>query len=319
MENKYISGFWDNANILVQSLDNQFLWMHIVLGILMLTVIIPMVYFLIKYNAKTHPKEKMPKQALTHHTGLEIAWTAIPTAILMGIFYLGYSTLENIRTMPEQGKHIKVIGKKWSWTFEYPNGKVTDKLYVPKDENIILDMTAPINDVIHSFWVPSFRIKEDVVPGRITKLWFNSAKIGSYDIECAEYCGDRHSFMLSKVVVINQNEYKNWMSSNAAYPGGPDLSTEPKGKTLLTNNGCLSCHSIDGPVLVGPTFKGIVGRQVATNNGVLKSNRQYLKDSILNPDKDIVDGYSQGVMPSSQGILNDQDIDTIFDYLKTIK
>ena len=319
MENKDIFGMWTNATDLVAGLDHDYYVMHVIVTLLLLTVLLPMFWFIYKYSEKNHPIEVMPEKALIHHTGLEITWTLIPTAILMFIFYIGYDSLKNLRTMPANAMEVKVVGKMWSWTYIYPDGKITDKLYVPKGEDVVLNLTAPEDDVLHSFWIPAFRTKEDVVPGRTTKLWFNANQVGSYDVECTEYCGDRHSYMLSKVVVIPKVEYTSWVNSTLAYPGGPDLNSEPAGKTLLTNNGCLGCHSLEDMVLVGPGFKGIVDREVATNNGTLKSDYQYLKDAILDPDKDVVDGYSPGMMPSSQGVLSEKDIKDIVDYLKTIK
>jgi len=312
-----VEGFWSNATALTASADEAALIIHVILVALMLTVLLPMFYFLYKYSAKRHPKELT--ENITHNVGLEVAWTVVPTALLMVVFYYGFIVLKDNRTMPKDATHIKVLAQMWSWSYEYPNGKKTDKLYVPQHENIILDMTAPKNDVLHSFWIPAFRQKEDVVPGRITNLWFNAQRLGKYVVECTEYCGDRHSYMLSYVVVIPKDEYDAWINSNSAYPGGPDLSTEPIGKTLLTNNGCLSCHSMGSETLVGPGFKGIVGRMVKTNNGEMSSNHQYLKDAILDPDKDIVDGFSAGMMPTSKGVLSDEQVDQIIDYLSKYK
>jgi cytochrome c oxidase subunit 2 len=312
-----VAGFWDNATALTASADYAAYIIHFILTVLMFTVLLPMFYFLYKYSSKRHPKEQA--ESITHNITLELAWTIIPTLLLMVIFYYGFIVLKDNRTMPTDAKHIKVLGKMWSWSFEYPNGKKTDKLYVPQNQNIILDMTAPKNDVIHSFWIPAFRQKEDVVPGRITNLWFNATRLGEYDVECTEYCGDRHSYMLSKVVVIPKNEYYAWLDSNSAYPGGPDTSSEPIGKTLLANNGCTSCHSMGSETLVGPGFKGIVGRSVKTNNGTLTSNRAYLKDAILSPDKDVVDGFPAGMMPPSAGVLSEEQVNQIIDYLSTNK
>jgi len=299
MENQYIEGFYSNATAIVAQLDNQYYLMHVLLTVLLLTVVIPMIYFVFKYREKNHPIEDMPEKTLVHHTGLEIAWTVIPTIVLMTCFYWGYDSLKNLRTMPTEATHIKVIGKMWSWTFEYPNGKKTDKLYVPKGENIILDMTAPINDVIHSFWIPAFRTKEDVVPGRITKQWFNADKVGSYDIECAEYCGDRHSYMLSKVIVMEKADYTTWYNKKEK-ASGEDL--------FAGRAGCASCHSTGSNTLVGPGLAGISSKSVS-----------YLKDALVNPDKDIAKGFYPGIMPSSKGALSNEEVDSIVNYLKTLK
>ena len=298
---KNIAGFWDNATTIVAGLDNQFYWIHVILIGLMLTVIIPMVYFIFKYSEKNHPRNQMPsaEDTLTHHTGLEIAWTAIPTAFLMVIFYMGYDSLKHLRTMPADAQHIKVTGKMWSWSFEYPNGKKTGKLFVPKDENIVLDMTAPVNDVIHSFWIPAFRTKEDVVPGRITKQWFKATKTGEYDIECAEYCGDRHSYMLSKVVVMPKDEYETWYNKK----------DKVSGKDLFAGRaGCVSCHSTGKDTLVGPGLAGIGSK-----------SHEYLRDAIITPDKDIAEGFYPGIMPSAKGALTSDEVDAIIDYIKTLK
>jgi len=299
---KDLAGFWDNATALVAGLDNQFYWIHIILIGLMLTVVGPMIYFIFKYSEKNHPKEQMPKaeDTLTHHTGIEIAWTAIPTAFLMVIFYMGYDSLKNLRTMPNEATHIKVLGKMWSWSYEYENGKKTNVLYVPKGENIVLDMTAPKNDVIHSFWIPAFRQKEDVVPGRTTQIWFNANQTGEFNVECTEYCGDRHSFMLSKIKVLEENEYNAWYNKKE----------KVSGKDLFAGRaGCTSCHSIGTDTLVGPGLKGVASGK----------SDQYLKDALLNPDKDIAQGFYPGIMPSSKGALSNEEVDAIVDYIKTLK
>jgi cytochrome c oxidase subunit 2 len=298
MENKYIEGFYSSATAIVDKLDNYYYLMHVLLVILLLSVVIPMIYFVFKYREKNHPIENMPEKALVHHTGLEIAWTIIPTIILMTCFYWGYDALKELRTIPQEGTHIKVTGKMWSWTFEYPNGKKTDKLYVPKDENIILDMTAPANDVIHSFWIPAFRTKEDVVPGRITKQWFNANKVGSYDIECAEYCGDRHSYMLSKVIVMEEADYKNWYNKKDRV-SGEDL--------FAGRAGCASCHSTGTETIVGPGLKGLSNSKT----------QEYMRNALVNPDKDIAKGFYPGIMPSTKGVLTNHEVDAIIDYLKT--
>jgi cytochrome c oxidase subunit 2 len=302
MENiKDLAGFWDNATVLVAGLDNQFYWIHIILIGLMLTVLVPMFYFIFKYSEKNHPKEQMPtaEETITHHTGIEIAWTVIPTAFLMLIFYMGYDSLKNLRTMPADAQHIKVIGKMWSWSYEYPNGKKTSKLFVPKDKNIVLDMTAPVNDVIHSFWIPAFRTKEDVVPGRITNLWFNSNRVGEYNVECAEYCGDRHSYMLSKVIVMEQDDYQIWYNKK----------DKISGKDLFAGRaGCVSCHSTGTDTLVGPGLAGIKNK----SDG-------YLRDALVNPNKDIAEGFYPGIMPSSKGVLTNNEVDAVIKYIKTLQ
>jgi len=215
---------------------------------------------------------------------------------LMVFFYYGYSSMKVLRTMPAESESIVVHmeGKKWSWMHTYAANKSgfvhkSSELYVPIDTNIILKMSAPVNDVIHSYFVPAFRMKEDVVPGRTTKQWFKSEVIGNYDVECAEYCGTRHSYMLSKIHVIPKAEYDAWFESTKKFPGAPDVKVS-KGQELYEANGCSGCHSIDtDATLVGPSLKGI-GE---------KYDSAYLKDAILHPNKDVPAGFTAGVMPAS--------------------
>jgi|AGBJ01.1.fsa_nt_gi cytochrome c oxidase subunit 2 len=288
-----LEGFNTSAATFAADVDQAF-WIHIWISVaLFLSVVAPMIYFAWKYRADKVKDEEIGD--LTHHTLLEITWTAIPVVLLMLFFYYGYSAMKVLRTMPAESESIvvHVEGKKWSWKHTYPANKSgyvhqTAELYVPKDQNVILKMTAPLNDVIHAYYVPAFRMKEDVVPGRTTLQWFNSEKVGTYDVECAEYCGTRHSYMYSKIHVMEKAEYDAWFNSDKKYPGAPDVKIS-KGQEIYESNGCAGCHSIDTPAtLVGPSLMGI-GE---------KYDAQYLKDAIVNPNKDIPEGFSAGVMPS---------------------
>ncbi|HIQ27236.1 MAG TPA: cytochrome c oxidase subunit II [Sulfurovum sp.] len=302
-----LEGFNSQAATFAADVDQAF-WINFWISIILfLSVVVPMIYFAWKYRADKVKNEDICK--VTHNTSLELAWTLIPTAMLFVLFYYGYTSMKVLRTMPAESQSIvvHVEGKKWSWNYTYPANKSgyvhkTAELYVPKDQNIILKMTAPLNDVLHAFYVPAFRMKEDVVPGRITKQWFNSEVIGTYDVECAEYCGTRHSYMYSKVHVIPRTDYDEWFESKKRTPGAPDV-TISKGQELYESNGCAGCHSIDtDAVLVGPSLKGIGAKYDAA----------YLKDAIVNPDKDIPEGFTAGVMPPFT--LPDADIDEIINY-----
>jgi len=302
-----LEGFNSSAATFAADVDQAF-WIHIWISVLLfLSVIGPMFYFAWKYRADKVKNEDIGK--LTHHTVLEITWTVIPVIILMVFFYYGYSSMKVLRTMPAESESIviQMEGKKWSWSHTYPANKSgyvhkTAAMYVPKDQNIILKMTAPLNDVIHSYYVPAFRMKEDVVPGRVTKQWFNSPVIGSYDVECAEYCGTRHAYMLTKIHVLPRAEYDEWFESSKRTPGAPDVKIS-KGQELYESNGCAGCHSIDTDAkLVGPSLMGIGEKYDAA----------YLKDAIVNPDKDIPAGYTAGVMPPFP--MSDADVDEMIKY-----
>jgi len=308
-----LQGFDTMAATFAADVDQAFwlnFWISIILG---LSVIVPMFYFAWKYRADKVKDEDI--STVTHNTALELAWTLIPTAMLMVLFYYGYSSMKVLRTMPAESESVivNVLGKKWSWSHTYTANKSgfvhkSAELYVPQGENVILKMTAPLNDVIHSYFVPAFRMKEDVVPGRITQQWFNATKLGTYDIECAEYCGTRHSYMLSKVHVIPKAEYDAWFEGNSKVGPGEKEVAKSKGHDLYDMNGCSGCHSIDtDSVLVGPSLKGIGS----------KHDAQYLKDAILTPNKDVPEGFTAGIMPPFN--MSDEDVSALVDYIKTGK
>jgi len=296
-----LEGFNSQAATFAADID-QALYINLIFSIILaFSVIGPMLYLAWKYRASKVKNEDI--ENIVHHTGLEITWTVIPTIMMFTLFYYGYTSMRTLRTMPDVKDSIVITleGKKWSWNYTYPanaDGYVhkTGELYVPKDQNIILNMSAPLNDVIHSFYVPAFRMKEDVVPGRITKQWFKSEVIGSYDVECAEYCGTRHSYMLSKINVISRAEYDAWFNSSKRTPGAEDKKIS-KGQEVYEQNGCSGCHSINSDaVLVGPSLMGIAD----------KRSTQYIKDAIVTPNKDIPAGFTAGIMPPFN--LSDEDM-----------
>ena len=303
-----LEGFKSQASTFAADVD-QALYINLIFSIILaISVLGPMVYFAWKYRASNVKKEDI--ENIVHHTGLEITWTLIPTIMMFILFYYGYTSMKVLRTMPDVKDSIviELEGKKWSWNYTYEanaNGYVHNKvaeLYVPVNTNIILNMTAPLNDVIHSFFVPAFRMKEDVVPGRETKQWFKSETLGTYDVECAEYCGTRHSYMLSKIHVISKADYEAWFNSDKRFPGAPDKKMS-KGEVVYEANGCNGCHSItDNSTLVGPSLMGI-GE---------KRNAQYIKDALKNPDKDIPEGFSAGVMPTFD--LSDEDMNELIKF-----
>ena len=302
-----LEGFDTKAATFTADID-QALYINLIFSIILFASVIgPMLYFAWKYRASRVKDEEI--ENIVHHTGLEITWTLIPTIMMFTLFYYGYTSMRTLRTMPDKATSVQigVIGQKWSWHFSYPanaNGYVhkTGELYVPIDQNIILNMTAPLNDVIHSFYVPAFRMKEDVVPGRETKQWFNSPTIGSYDVECAEYCGTGHSRMLSKINVISRKKYDAWFNSDKRTPGAKAKKIS-KGQEVYETNGCNSCHSIDTKsIIVGPSLMGIADRHDAT----------YIRESILTPNKVVPKGFSAGVMPPFK--LSDEDMKALLKY-----
>lgn len=299
---------FSNASNFVEGVDLSF---AIILGIsvfFLVSITAVMIWFVIKYNRKKNP---IPENIKENHK-LEIIWTAVPTVLVLIMFYFGWTGYKPMREIPEEGIKVKVTAQMWSWNFEYENGKTSDTLVIPVDEAVILDLFS--RDVLHSFYVPAFRVKEDVVPGVENKMWFIGQEIGAYNILCAEYCGDLHSKMLSKVHVVSQSDYDKWLNTK---------SEDHPGLQVLKKNACISCHSLDGNKLIGPSFKGVWGiNEVVVTAGEEREitvDEAYIKNSIYEPNADVVKGYNQGLMISYQNLVSEEEMEHIIDYLKTLK
>lgn len=272
-----------------------------------------MFFCLWRYNKKRHAQAAHFHGNLT----LEITWTVIPTIIVFYIFYVGYEGFLLMRSVPKDAMVVKVIAKMWDWRFEYANGKITEKLVVPLNKPVKLVLTS--KDVIHSFYVPAFRNKEDVVPGRENYLWFQPTEEGEFDVLCAEYCGDLHAYMRSTIAVVKSEEFESWYASASLEL--PDIAE--KGKVVFKERGaCIGCHSVDGSKNLGPTLKNILGRKtVVLENGKEKeivADEDYIRNSILYANQHIVKGYENIPMLSYKGMLSDQDVNAIIEYLKRI-
>lgn len=270
-----------------------------------------MLFFIIKYRARDgHAEQK----TLTHHTALEITWTLIPLILVLFIFYFGFTGYVDMYTPPANAYEIQVTGMKWKWLFTYSNGHVDENLHVPIDRPVRLVMTS--DDVIHSLFIPNFRLKLDVVPGRYSKTWFEANEAGEFDIFCAEYCGTGHSDMHTFVVVHPTGEFEQWLEK--ASDIFKDRSLSEVGQHLYKSRGCAQCHSLDGTAATGPSFKGVFGHEVKFRDGSSKvADENYVRESVLNPGARVVAGY-QNVMPTFQGKLTDKEITAIIEYLKTL-
>jgi len=296
----------------VDSLFHAVTWISIFFFALITTV---MLYFVWKYRARPG-HEATP--STDHNRPLEITWTVIPLAIVIWIFWEGFTGFLDLATPPQNAYEIQVLGQKWKWLFTYPNGVVDDNLHVPPGEPVRLVMTS--QDVIHSFYVPDFRIKHDAVPGRYDKAWFQATAPGEYQIFCAEFCGTSHSDMLAKVVVhTSRGAFDRWLSDAGNFIDKlpPDKLWEG-GLKLFNQRGCRQCHSADGTTGIGPSFKGIWGHeQPLKGGGSAIVDENYLRESIVNPQAKIVAGF-EPVMPTFQGRLKDKEITAIIEYIKTL-
>jgi cytochrome c oxidase subunit 2 len=271
-----------------------------------------MTWFVIRYRSRRPTDEAAP--SAHHNLGLEIAWTAIPILVSAAIFVLGFRSFMNIVTPPAGAYEIQVTAQKWQWFFTYPNGHVTSELHVPVDRPVTMVMTS--EDVIHSLFIPAFRVKKDVVPGRYAKVWFEATTTGEFPLLCTEYCGTGHSDMLTTVTVHEPGMFDKWLQENSNL-----LATMPPaeaGEMLVRKRGCLQCHSLDGTALIGPTLKNVFGHEVTMRDGSrVLADEDYIRASILEPMAAVVAGY-EPVMPTYAGKLKDQEISAIITYLKTL-
>ncbi len=271
-----------------------------------------MVYFVIRYHRKRNPRA----ENIEGSTWLEILWTIVPTILVLTMFYYGLKGFQSLKKIPEDAMKVKVTARQWSWLFEYENGLKTSELRVPVGKPIALALTS--QDVIHSFYIPSFKVKQDAVPGMTNHLWFKPIETGTYDVLCAEYCGLQHSYMLTKVIVLPEEEFKKWYEEG----GKKEAMIPPSGLKLFEAKGCKACHSIDGSQLVGPTVKGLFQKKVTVltegKERQVLADETYLRKSLLEPNADIVKGFPP-IMPSQKGFLTEEETKEIIQYIKGLK
>lgn len=291
----------------VYKVDQTFLLIYSISVVVLLGITIAMVYFLFKYNIKKNPKPS----DIEGNFIAELLWTIIPTGIVMWMFYAGWDSYKALRSVPKGAYEVQVEAKMWSWKFTYPNGRVSNELFVPVDRPVKLNITTV--DVIHSFYVPAFRIKMDAVPGLTTYAWFRGDRKGEYDILCAEYCGLRHAYMLSKVKVVDEDEFTAFLEG-----GNIAKSAKVTLPDLLNKYGCSDCHALDGSVLVGPALNDILGRKnVVVTDGKEReiiADKGYIAESILEPEKDIVKGYDP-IMPSYKDDISEDELKVLVNLL----
>jgi len=302
---------FSEISTLAAGVDRAFFFILWVSIILLALITFLMIYFVIKYH---RTKNQDPKD-IEGNTVLEIIWIAVPTILVLGMFYYGWIGFEAMRDVPKDAMVVKVEARMWSWSFQYENGKRSQQLRIPVGRNIKLQMIS--KDMIHSLYIPAFRVKEDLVPRYETYMWFVSNRVGTYDLFCAEYCGVGHSTMTSKVIVMPEKEFEEWYKTEEGKEWIP-----MDGRLLIEKNGCLECHSTDGSKRLGPTLQGIFGKErVVVTRGkerTVMADDVYLRKSILEPDYDVVKGY-QNIMPSMEGVLSEKELDAMIAYMKDLR
>lgn len=306
------------ASNFVAGVDRAFILILGISFIFLISLTVIMLVFIFKYKKEKHP-EAIQNEG---RNWLEILWTAIPLVLVLVMFYFGWMGWKPMRHPPADGLKVTAVARMWKFSFEYENGKFADSLIVPLDEPVIVNLVAL--DVLHSMYIPAFRVKEDMIPNQKKQLWFIPGTEGSFDLFCSEYCGLQHSYMFTGVKVLPREEFDAWLNDTTEVTPVAEIQTSPaqQGFEVLKKNGCIACHSIDGTKLIGPTYKGLWGKtQNVVTDGQKRQitvDAEYIRRSILDPNADVVEGYREGQMLSFKGLVTDQEIDQIIEYLKSL-
>jgi len=247
---------------------------------------------------------------------LEIAWSIIPLFIVIFLAYMGAYSLGEVRRIDMSALQVKVTAGQWYWQFQYPEYGVTStELYLPVNRQVDLQMSS--NDVIHSFWVPEFRVKQDIVPGQVTELRITPTLLGNYKVLCAELCGASHAYMEGLVMVVDLPTFENWITNQQA-----TVEVDPvlKGQQLVQQYGCTTCHSLDGSIKIGPSWKELYESTVTLDDGsTIFADQAYLTSSILEPNLYVHEGFPSNVMPSFNEILDQTQVESIVAFIESLK
>ena len=292
----------------VEKLDNFLIIISLISCVLIVAVF---VYFAFRYRRKTDQEEG--RATVQHNLPLEILWSVIPFVIFMVVFAWGWIVYKDFYTAPKDSLEIHVYGQMWNWEFVYKNGrKTTNEFYVPSHRPVKLIITS--RDVIHSFFIPAFKIKQDAVPGKYSSLWFSANQEGNFHIFCAELCGTGHSKMLAKLHIIPLEEWEDWLK-NDPYKG---LSLVEIGQKTFQGR-CTVCHKTSSEKLIGPGLAGLYKKTRLFENGSsVSADENYIRESILNPSVRIVQGFPNQMTPFA-GLLSEEELSGLIEYIKSLK
>lgn len=305
------------ASNYVSTYNTAFFFIGGVSLILLTGLTATMLFFIFRYDRK---KNKVASQ-IEGNTFLEVTWTVIPIILALTMFYFGWKGWLPTTKPPKDSMNITSTARMWNFSFLYGNGKQSPDLIVPVNTPVKIKLVSL--DVIHSLFIPAFRIKSDIIPGREKMMWFLPQIEGEYDLYCAEYCGLRHSYMKAKVKVLSKEKFNSFYSDTSSVIIAAKKSTPgSEGLAIMIAQGCLACHSTDGSKIVGPSYLHLYGRQeVVIRNGVestITVDDDYIKRVIYDPSYSNVKGYPKGLMPVYKGRLTDEDIVKIIAYLKAL-
>jgi cytochrome c oxidase subunit II len=307
MTEKFLQILPEQASTFAAEVDALYFFLVALSAFFSILIGVCLIAFAIRFRRRS-PDQKAHPAANT--LLLELVWTGVPLAIVMVIFAWGASLYFRMTRPPQDVLQMYAVGKQWMWKFQHPDGRrEINQLHVPIRQPVQLTMSS--EDVIHSFFVPAFRVKQDVVPGRYTTIWFEATKAGEYHLFCAEYCGTLHSGMIGQVIAMEPEDYQTWLAGGAA---GKTMAEA--GEDLYGSLGCAACHKPGG---LGPDLAGVVGseRPLASGRTVVADDG-YLRESILQPASKMVAGY-QPIMPIFQGQVSEEQVLQLIAYLKTLE
>lgn len=300
-----------------KNVDALFWFLIFTCLILFLLIVVPMVLIVFRYRRKTKNQRAISQK--DHNFWLESLWTFLPFIYLAILFVWGFKQFIDIYVAPNDAKNIHIIGQKWQWSADYIKEEINVagsgvEIAVPVGKPIKLTMSS--QDVIHSFFIPNLRIKQDVVPGRYTTMWFKADEVGEYPIFCAEYCGDLHSQMLAKLKVLPEDSFDSWVLDQKK--ADQAIPLEALGEKLYNKLGCIACHSIDASIKLAPSFKGVYGKKEELADGKFVTiNDDYIKQKLLEPQKQTAKGFPP-IMPTFQGRVSERDILGLIAYIKSL-
>ena len=298
----------DQESTFAKEVDALYLFLVAVSGFFSVLIFVLVFYFAIRYR-RQHAGEVPPR--IKESSFLEIFWTVVPMVFCVFFFAWGAKLYFDITRPPSNAMQMWVVGKQWMWKIQHPEGRrEINELHVPLGKPVKLTMTS--EDVIHSFYIPAFRVKQDVLPGRYTTLWFEATQAGTYHLFCAEYCGTKHSGMIGKVVVMDSADYERWLSGT---PGNETM--EQAGERLFVQNNCSTCHNARADAR-GPQLENVFGKPVKLESGgTITADEAYIRESILTPAAKVVQGY-RPVMPTYQGQISEEGVMQLMAYIKSL-
>jgi cytochrome c oxidase subunit 2 len=300
--------FPEQASTMAARVDALFYFLVAVAIFFAALIFFTIVVFAVKYRRRTDDERPPPIEG---NNSLEVFWSAVPLGLTMVMFVWGAIIYFDIYNPPNDALEISVVGKQWMWKAQHAEGqREINELHVPVGQAVKLTMTS--EDVIHDVFLPAFRIKQDVLPGRYTTLWFQATKAGEYPLFCSQYCGTQHSGMVGRVVVLGPAEFEKWLSG-----GATGMSMVDMGASLFQRFGCHTCHR-EGGTSQGPSLTGLFGKTVKLQDGnTVLADENYIRESILDPRAKIVAGY-QPIMPTFKGLVSEEGILQLIAYIKSL-